>query len=261
MQANGLKRLLAVLGLAAISIVCALMFLRYEHVAEDVEVPSGSTEPAADDAAQAEAHRRRTEAVRGLQIEGADGVLGRQGKTTPPPSPFGSRSAEDDEWLRRHLYPTADDIALAGTLPLPLDEMPRSAADLANAAKAIEGEALREAAGRTLENGAGMGSVQALVALAAYYEVRDPILSQAYYRAAIMRGDWMLALRLKPNLDNGEDALATMAAIEILDGINRQRLARGLPPLGRETRPGLTEFIHEYRMALMMMRELDDGAE
>jgi len=114
-----------------------------------------------------------------------------------------------------------------------------------------------ELAKRTLENGAMQGSIYALIELGSFYQLRDPVLSQAYFRAATARGDWMLALRPKPRLDTLQDGLATLMALELLENLDRQRAARGLPPLVREMRPGLAEFVENIRIVEQESRHLN----
>lgn len=163
-------------------------------------------------------------------------------------SPIGSRSEEDTAWLRRYLYPTTDELQAEALLTA--DSMPRTTREIVGAIAAMSSEDLREDAERSLNNGAMQGSIYALIALAQFYEQRDPVLSLTYYRAAMMRGDWMVALRPPhPNMDWAEDSLASLLALQMLEDFDQQRAQRGLPPLRREMRPGLPWFILNFRIA------------
>jgi hypothetical protein len=174
--------------------------------------------------------------------------------TTELASPLGSRSDEDAAWLRRYLYPTADELQAEALLTA--DNMPRTSREIAGAVAALSGEDLREDAERSLNNGAMQGSIYALIALAQFYEHHDPVLSLAFFRAAMMRGDWMVALRPPhPNLDWAEDSLASLLALQMLEDFDHQRALRGLPPLRREVRPGLPWFIQNFRIAEDAIRD------
>lgn len=161
----------------------------------------------------------------------------------PHDGPEGARSDQDAAWLEAYGYPTEVESASAGSVNVPERIDPQDGAAITNAAQALLDEHEHGKANASLLDAAANGSIYALVALGTFFEPVDPILSQAYFRAAITRGDWMLALRMKPPLDTLQDAQATLLAIRLLEEFDRQRARRGLPPLEREVRPGLDDFL------------------
>jgi hypothetical protein len=171
-------------------------------------------------------------------------------------APAGARSEEDAVWLRRYLYPTSEEL-YTGPL-LAADNMPRNSGEITGAEAALFREGLHEDAELSLNNAAMMGSIYALIALAQSYEQYDPVLSRAYFRAAIMRGDWLIALRpFMANLTWSQDGLASLLALQMLEDFDHQRALRGLPPLRREMRPGLPRITEEIRMAIEI--EMEDA--
>ena len=167
----------------------------------------------------------------------------KHGRTTAE-EPAGSRSEGDSEWLRRHLYPTMQELdAARDGLDSGSYAVPKSSQELASAAHSIYREADREVAEDQLLSAADLGSIYALIAIGDYYQSAFPVVSVAYYRAAVMRGDWTAALRPRNrDLNHLEDGLASLKALQILEGIDQRRAQAGLPPLRREVRPGLDEF-------------------
>lgn len=172
--------------------------------------------------------------------------------------PAGSRSDEDAAWLRSGLYPTQDEIDASRLEGQELSKyVPQTSLETARAERALYRDESRAEAEGQLLSSAELGSIYALVALAQYYDPTSPVLSQAYYRAALMRGDWLVAMRPKPSLDNIQDALASMTALQILEGMDQRRASRGLPPLGRDMRPGLEQFSAELHIVLDEMSRSD----
>jgi hypothetical protein len=156
--------------------------------------------------------------------------------------PVNAQSDEDVRWMAARFYPTREEMSEVAALTgvaLPEDLVPRSTRDLLIAQRALLDPARREDATTTLENGAIRGATFALVALGVTLEPISPIDSQAYFRAAVQLGDWSPALRYRPAMDHASDTLATLRSIQVLERIDAGRVARGLPRLSREVRPGL----------------------
>lgn len=153
-------------------------------------------------------------------------------------------------WLVRHAYPTADEVNEGGRgVPAPTEFDARDGITpreiLRAELYALMRPADAERADAFLGEAAADGSIYALEALGRVYSTgarRDPVKSEAYYRASMLRGNWPIAMRLAPKLPRPDDLIADLMAHQIIGNLNRMRAARGLPPLGYDPRPGLDEF-------------------
>ena len=96
-----------------------------------------------------------------------------------------------------------------------------------------------------IQSAADQGSIYALETFARIFESENGpgIQSEAYYRAAVMRGNWGAGLHSDPRLNARDRYFADVRAFEILQNMNRRRAAAGLPPLGRDVRHGLDDAI------------------
>lgn len=153
-------------------------------------------------------------------------------------------------WLVRHAYPTQDEMneAWAG-FPAATEFDARDGVTPREILRAELYALTRPADAKRAEaflgEAAADGSISALEALGRVYSAgarRDPVKSEAYYRASMLRGNWPVAMRLAPRLERQDDLIAELMAHQVIRNLNRMRAARGLPPLGYDPRPGLDEF-------------------
>lgn len=161
---------------------------------------------------------------------------------------YSVESMADVDWLERNLYPTDDEIDAAsqylrdGT-PRDLDGSLSPALVARAEVAAWSNPGLRELAIGRLEEAATSGSIYALRALQRIYTapaLRDVVKSEMYGHIAWMRGDWssMTADDL-----NGPDRMrAELGAQRWLVEADARRRLRGLPPLGRDPKPGVVEW-------------------
>lgn len=75
----------------------------------------------------------------------------------------------------------------------------------------------------------------------AHLSEHDPVKAEGYYRAALLRGDWLVGLREVPRLTPEQNYAADLRAARVLEQMNRARRQRGLPALGVDLRPGAEE--------------------
>lgn len=73
--------------------------------------------------------------------------------------------------------------------------------------------------------------------------LKNRVLSEAYYRAAMLRGHWGLAFRLTPRLTDQQNLFADLRAHQIVSNMNRVRRHEGRPPLVYDERPGLVRVL------------------
>ena len=127
---------------------------------------------------------------------------------------------------------------------LPADGRARSPADVVVAESVAMSDPVAKARALALLRGASeAGSSYALQSLAriAQLSERDPVKAEGYYRAALLRGDWLVGLREIPRLAPEQNYAADLRAARLLEQINRERRQRGLPALGVDLRPGAEE--------------------
>ena len=163
-------------------------------------------------------------------------------------------------WLVRHAYPTQDEMneAWAG-LPAATEFDARDGITpreiLRAELYALQRPADAKRAEDFLAQAAADGSIHALEALGRVYSAgarRDPVKSEAYYRASMLRGNWPVAMRLAPPLKRQDDLIAELMAHQVISNLNRMRAARGLPPLGYDPRPGLDAFSRAMGAAIRL---------
>ena len=127
---------------------------------------------------------------------------------------------------------------------LPADGRARSPVDVVVAESVAMSDPVAKARALALLRGASeAGSSYALQSLAriAQLSERDPVKAEGYYRAALLRGDWLVGLREIPRLTPEQNYAADLRAARLLEQINRARWQRGLPALGVDLRPGAEE--------------------
>ena len=127
---------------------------------------------------------------------------------------------------------------------LPADGRARSPVDVVVAESVAMSDPVAKARALALLRGASeAGSSYALQSLAriAQLSERDPVKAEGYYRAALLRGDWLVGLREIPRLTPEQNYAADLRAARLLEQINRARRQRGLPALGVDLRPGAEE--------------------
>lgn len=185
--------------------------------------------------------------------------------------PSSAKNEAGARWLASRFYPTDQEFKtyyFSGGAALPADLEPDNIAEILSAQKLLRGRHLSEEVRRdariSLENAATRGATYALVALGLAFEngtdLKTYIESQAYFRAAIMLGDWTVSLRPKRTLYTAADAFASMKALALLDRMDQARARRGLQPLRRDTRPGLESFMAGFEQDALM-QEAPAGSE
>lgn len=158
-------------------------------------------------------------------------------------------TSEQAAWLNRHGYPTSQQLAAfngAKAAQLPLDGVARSPADVTAAESiAMSDPSAKAQALGVLKNASESGSTYALQSLArvALLSEGDPVKAEGYYRAAILRGDWLVGLREIPRLSPEQNYAADLRAFRIIEQINLSRRQQGLPPLVMDVRPGASEAL------------------
>ena len=199
-----------------------------------------------------------------VEIGGA--VAGRSAAATPrSPMRIGDplqqpKTEAEVAWLVRHAYPTQDEMNEAGSgFPAATEFDARDGITPREIVRAELYALMRPADAKRAEaflgEAAADGSIHALEALGRVYSAgprRDPVKSEAYYRASMLRGNWPVAMRLAPPLPRQDDLVAELMAHQVISNLNRMRAARGLPPLGYDPRPGLDEFSRAMGAAIRM---------
>lgn len=167
---------------------------------------------------------------------------------------FEPRTEDEVLWLTRNSYPSqAERDHTLGGAP---NEHALHAADGVTPTEIVQAEQLavlfpdkQRAASSFLKEAAIQGSIFALESMArmlSHPRINNPVQSEAYFRAATLRGDWNIHLRAgKSSLSSENDLLADLLAQQIIENINLQRRNRGLAPLYPDPRPGLDEFLDE----------------
>jgi hypothetical protein len=157
------------------------------------------------------------------------------------------KSPEEAAWLNERWYANQEELEYANSIgssaELPENLIPRSARDIATARIVALDPSRRSDALSVLHNAANQGSVYALRAIGEFHEGagRFPI-ANAYFRAALFAGDWHISLR--PALGNAQqEAVVSLQAMSIIDGINQRRAMRRMPPLPIVVRPGYQLFL------------------
>lgn len=158
----------------------------------------------------------------------------------------------DDElkWLKKNSFPSQEEMRTGASGRAQAGEF--SISDGYSAFEILRAENYgltnaqdRERATDFLGRVAADGSIYALEALGNIYSAgpgKNIVQSEAYYRAAIIRGNWNAILRARPNMSRQDEIVADLMAQQIILNLNRARTRRGLPPLEYDPRPGLDEF-------------------
>lgn len=162
---------------------------------------------------------------------------------------------EQAAWLNRHGFPTSQQLAAfngAKAAQLPSDGVARSPADVTAAESvAMSDPSANAEALSVLKNASEAGSSYALQSLARIAQLSegDPVKAEGYYRAALLRGDWLVGLRETPRLSPEQNYAADLRAFRIIEQINLSRRQRGLPPLATDVRPGANEALDQLLSA------------
>lgn len=167
----------------------------------------------------------------------------------------------DADWLNRNFFPSTEDMRGVGEFSS-LSEMTFSGSPTPQKLASAETAAMTrpdlvESAQRYLNHAAVSGSLFALEALARIHgHPSNPnyIASEAYYRAAEMRGNWTLAARDPRALPTEQQVVARLMAHQIISNIESERNRRGLPPLRPDYRPGLSQAMSAIRERSQKLR-------
>ena len=181
-----------------------------------------------------------------------------------PDDPYGARSPADAQWLKRHGYPDKYMLREYGGMP---DEKLSSLAetgDLYAAAILAQLQGMRNGGKQPLLDLNELtikGSIFALTAIANLYansaHYRNPVVAEAYYRAAIMRGDQSSAFRLnRPTLDFEQQVAADLFAMNIYENLIRERIRRHGSPFPFDPRPGTAEMAGQLLKSLEERKRL-----
>ena len=211
-------------------------------------------------ALEAGAYRGQTEQVDAAVAAGADMPAGTPWSTTQQREHpvrkddpiYGTETPAELAWLNRHLYPSEAerrDAAVAG--PSVRNDLlkpgPYTPTQLARASAYMLAYSHDARIGaQFLERAAIEGSIYALEELGLRYSdgpLKNRVLSEAYYRAAALRGHWGLAFRLAPGLTQQQALFAELRAHQIVSNMNRVRRREGRPPLVYDQRPGLDQVL------------------
>ncbi|PPJ43126.1 MULTISPECIES: hypothetical protein [unclassified Pseudoxanthomonas] len=190
-----------------------------------------------------------------------NGALGAPGETSLPAlhrerievgdALWEATTPEQAAWLNRNGFPTSQQLAAfngAKAAQLPSDGLARSPADVTAAESvAMSDPSSKAQALSVLKNASEAGSSYALQSLARIAQLSegDPVKAEGYYRAAILRGDWLVGLRETPRLSPEQNYAADLRAFRIIAQINLSRRQRGLPPLAMDVRPGANEALDQ----------------
>jgi hypothetical protein len=171
---------------------------------------------------------------------------------------FEPKSEEEARWLTRYGYPTAEDLAaLSHARPtasaLDASDGFSPAEILAASELAVVAPDQTDLAKDFLNEAAINGSIFALQQMGGLLNhplLQDPVLSEAYFRASVLRGDWSAHFRASMNnLSRENDLRANLLAHQIIADINQERLRRGLSPLYPDPRPGLEGLLQKMDAA------------
>lgn len=167
---------------------------------------------------------------------------------------FEPKTQEEADWLNRQSFPSHEEMVQAaeGNTDPQLLDIHRGVNPTAiiNAERIAIGQPeMRDRAIDYLIQAASQGSIYALQALGRVYsspDIGNPIRSEAYYRAAEMRGDWNSGLRIKAPLNNEQSYVAGLLAHQALSQIDSERARRNLGPLRPDPRPGLDSLLRNF---------------
>lgn len=175
---------------------------------------------------------------------------------------YPSESKEGFAWLQRHEYPTNDEMRgthnrVAQLSSINLNDGISSTELLDLEALAIADKEGSNEATELLNKAVAMGSMYALEVLGRVYEAQGNLVwARAYFQAAQIRGNWSVALRMKPSLSQVEVMIAEVMAQQIIDKANEARARNGLPPLTYDPRPGAERALIAISEQIRMDQEL-----
>lgn len=166
-----------------------------------------------------------------------------------------ARTPAELDWLRRNGFPSEAEMkAVPSLLPavsrINVRDGATSTELIALAEIARADETSRDAAIANLNEAAALGSMYALEVLGNLYNdprLRNPVMSEAYFRASQYRGNWATAIRRRPAMPPERDVLASLMAQQFIENANLLRKQRGMGPLQHDFRPGLGQAIHTIR--------------
>ena len=167
---------------------------------------------------------------------------------------FHPKTDEEVAWLVRNGHPTLEEYQAALSAAPSMANIdasdgitPTEIVHATAVATRVPGEA--DAAKAFIQEAAIQGSIYALHSMGEV--LGDPshangVQSEAYRRAAILRGDWNASLFYgQPMASKRADLLATLMAQQILNNIDATRRSRGWGALDRDPRPGLNDVLKE----------------
>ena len=163
------------------------------------------------------------------------------------------------DWLKRNGFPSeAEKRNIRANLPevsrINIRDGATSTELIALSEIALADESSRAAAIANLNEAAALGSMYALEVLGNLYNdvrIRNPVMSEAYFRASQYRGNWATAIRRHPEMPPERDVLASLMAQQFIENANLLRAQRGLGPLQHDFRPGLSQAIHTIRGSIV----------
>lgn len=162
-------------------------------------------------------------------------------------------SQAEVDWLNENDFPSGDQLNRVMHAQVSLNDLKAGSFSdserLAIAEKLANAGLDRDQALSYLAKAAEGGSIYALEALGRAYQngtYADPIKSAAYFGAAEIRGNWVLSIQAggRP-LSQTQSMHAALMSHLIVDNINKQRAISGLAALGRNPRPGLSDFLRQ----------------
>lgn len=175
---------------------------------------------------------------------------------------YAPNTTDELKWLKKNSFPSDEEMRAGASGRAQAGEF--SISDGYTAFEILRAENYgianvqdRERAVDFLGRAAADGSIYALEALGNVYSIgagKNVVQSEAYYRAAIIRGNWSAILRARPGISRQDEILADLMAQQIILNLNRARAGRGLPPLGYDPRPGLDEFSKSISDAISRKR-------
>ena len=177
---------------------------------------------------------------------------------------YPSETTAGIDWLNRNGFPSSFELSQQSNRFSDVDEI--NIRDGATAPELLDlerlsnsqNEEVRKEALKKLNESAAFGSMFALEVLARAHTVapnKNFVWSEAYYRASEIRGNWAVALRLRPRLTETEQLAADLTAQLILQNANKLRAQHGLPPLVYDARPGLEQTINALRAEIQILKQ------
>lgn len=249
------RKTLALGGLLVIVALVAGLYIRYMDALESPRGPQAVAEAANSDTAGNATRARDSNAPKPISPRVVDKATGIQAGDPR----YKNETDAGLAWLRRNGYPSSLEVEMTSGIVPSLDSIdPKdglSAVELLNLEQlaSSKNDDVRNSAVQTLNEAAAMGSMYALEALGQVYAsgpYANKIWSEAYYRAAQIRGNWAVEFRFKPAMNDAENVLAAIMAQQVIDNANRLRQSRGLRPLEHDSRPGAQEALAALRAHL-----------